>query len=86
MSLSPSKAVPEKGPDEPAPIENSTALAGWLMIDGIPAVVGLAGPLTPMLVASYHVFTGRIVVRSEHQTIVRVLEKQIADGHTDRYG
>lgn len=54
------------------------------MIDGIPAVVGLAGPLASTLVVFWLVFTGRLVVRSQHETIVQVYESQLVDTRTER--
>lgn len=44
------------------------------MIDGIPAVVGLASPFAAALALFYLVFTGRLIVRSEHKEMVRILE------------
>lgn len=44
------------------------------MIDGLPAVVGLASPFAAALALFYLVFTGRLIVRSEHKEMVRILE------------
>lgn len=56
------------------------------MIDGIPAVVGLASPVATALAMLYLIFTGRLVTQSQHNTIVRILESQLKDSRTDRDG
>lgn len=56
------------------------------MIDGIPAVIGLSAPLASTLAIFYMVFTGRLIVRSEHLTVVRILESQRDDLRTERDG
>lgn len=54
------------------------------MIDGIPAVVGLASPLGATIAIFYLVFTGRLIPRSSHNDVVRVLENRNAEVVTDR--
>jgi len=56
------------------------------VIDGIPAWVGLASPVSATLVVFWLVFTGRLIVRAAHDDVVRVLENQITALDKDRDG
>lgn len=49
------------------------------MIDGLPAVFGLAPTFGTALVLIYLVFTGRLVVKAQHEQQLALLNKQIAD-------
>lgn len=57
---------------------------GQVMVDGLPAWVGLSSPVAATLVVFWLVFTGRLIVRASHNDVVRVLEKQIISLTTDR--
>lgn len=54
------------------------------MIDGIPAWIGLASPVSATLVVFWLVFTGRLWTRAAHNDVVRVLEAQVVAVTTDR--
>lgn len=49
------------------------------MIDGIPAVVGLASPVAATLAVFYLVFTHRLVTRAAHTEMVRELRDHNAE-------
>ena len=44
------------------------------MIDGFPALLGVAPTIATALALLYLVFTGRLIVRSEHREMIRLLE------------
>lgn len=54
------------------------------MIDGIPAWVGLASPVSATLVVFWLVFTGRLWTRAAHDDVVRVLQDRNVEVTTDR--
>lgn len=54
------------------------------MIDGIPAWVGLASPVSATLVVFWLVFTGRLWTKAAHDDVVRVLQDGNKDMRTDR--
>jgi hypothetical protein len=54
------------------------------MIDGIPAWVGLASPVSATLVVFWLVLTGRLWTRAAHDDVVRVLQNRNAEVITDR--
>ncbi|WP_024817109.1 hypothetical protein [Arthrobacter sp. 31Y] len=54
------------------------------MIDGIPAVVGLASPVAATIAVFYLVFRGTLWTRTAHMDVVRVLEAQVVALTTDR--
>lgn len=52
------------------------------MIDGFPAILSAGPTVATALALLYLVFTGRLIVRSEHQEMVRILEarnKELAE-------
>ncbi|QSZ49420.1 hypothetical protein [Arthrobacter sp. D5-1] len=49
------------------------------MIDGIPAWVGLASPVSATLVVFWLVFTHRLVTRAAHTEMVKVLQEHNAE-------
>lgn len=56
------------------------------MIEGLPAIVGLASPLGATLVVFWLVFTGKLVVKAQHETVVRILTEQREDAWAQRDG
>lgn len=54
------------------------------MIEGIPAWVGLASPVSATLVVFWLVFTGRLWTKAAHDDVVRVLQNRNAEVTTDR--
>lgn len=54
------------------------------MIDGIPAWVGLASPVSATLVVFWLVFTGRLWTKAAHDDVVRVLQNRNQEVITDR--
>lgn len=50
----------------------------------LPAIVGLASPLGATLAIFYLVFRGTLVVRAQHETIVRLLEAEVGRITKDR--
>lgn len=56
------------------------------MIDGLPALIGVGPPLASTLVVFWLVFTGRLVVKSQHETHVALLKEQLRDAWAQRDG
>lgn len=49
------------------------------MIDGFPALISAAPTVVTALALVYLIFTGRLIVRSEHREMVRLLEARNND-------
>lgn len=49
------------------------------MIDGFPAIISAGPTVATALALLYLVFTGRLIVRSEHREMVRILEARNKD-------
>lgn len=49
------------------------------MIDGFPALISAAPTVATALALLYLVFTGRLIVRSEHKEMIRLLEARNTD-------
>lgn len=56
------------------------------MIDGLPAIVGLASPVGATLVVFWLVFTGKLVVKAQHEEQLRTLREARDDAWAQRDG
>jgi hypothetical protein len=54
------------------------------MMDELPSFIGLGAPLATTLTVFWLVFRGTLVVRAQHETIVRLLEAEVARITQDR--
>lgn len=54
------------------------------MIDGLPAIIGATPTIATALALLYLIFTGRLVVKAQHEQLIAQLQKQVDDVGLER--